>query len=300
MNSSDSQMTTKVLGDVALRAPHYPALPDAPVFTSAFQSYLNGVIVAFGSCRSSQHETNEDCVRIDLRKMLFGVSDGISKGVDGHVASERALIALFENRIALTHESALERFSDANRAVANALMGQGGATAVVARLVGSHLYVYNVGDCRAYLLRRSLFSRPSTIEQVTSDHVIREGTQAQSSSLDSDNQSKLAQAIGYWVFEVGRHKRTLRSGDVVLLCSDGVYKTGALDAVFATLSAHRKMTLNNLKELCRSVAVESAQCGDDSSVLMFQYFGYVHVRHGLWLTFAIAVFIFFFSTLVVI
>jgi len=96
-----------------------------------------------------------------------------------------------------------------------------GTTVCMASLVGSVLYVANVGDSRLYLLRGNLI-------QVTRDHSVVEefiarGQMVRGSAEYYQNKNKITKAIGCFdTVEPDYFELDLVPGDKFLLCSDGL------------------------------------------------------------------------------
>ena len=97
-----------------------------------------------------------------------------------------------------------------------------GTTFVAATVVGTELYVANVGDSRLYLIDQE------KISQITQDHslveeMIRRGELRREDARFHPNKNVITRALGANVnivpdfFEV-----SVSPGDVVLLCSDGL------------------------------------------------------------------------------
>jgi len=115
-----------------------------------------------------------------------------------------------------------------------------GSTATVAASRGRDLVVAQVGDSRAYVLRRR------TLVQVTRDdtllqEALRSGTLLPSDAASFPHRNVLIQALGTGIApKVGVTVLSARRGDVLLLCTDGVH--GQIDdaVLRATLLRHRE------------------------------------------------------------
>lgn len=98
-----------------------------------------------------------------------------------------------------------------------------GTTVTLAYSLQDELFVVHVGDSRCYLLRER------QLQQVTSDHTItqelvRKGMLAASEASSHHLRHVITNAIGgaEQGVQVEFHQRALRSGDCLLLCSDGL------------------------------------------------------------------------------
>lgn len=161
--------------------------------------------------------------------LLLAVADGMGGHLAGEIASATALEALHS---ALGTGVALrEAFHAANDSVLRAASGDSARSGMGTTLVGvlferGEYRVGNVGDSRAYRMRGD------RIEQVTDDHsfiaeAIREGSMSPHEAARSPWRNALTRAIGTErsvqvdVFGPIRPE----PGEVLLLCSDGLYKS---------------------------------------------------------------------------
>ena len=159
-------------------------------------------------------ETNEDryLVREGRNGTLIAVADGVGGEAGGEMASAAAIDALaagyFNASAAQPAEALAAAIRGANDAVLSAAgeSGQKGAasTLVAAAIDGSSAVIGNLGDSRAYLLR------DGEIRMVTADHA-------------GDYQSSITRFVGDpRGVQPDVFVETLRAGDRLLLCSDGL------------------------------------------------------------------------------
>jgi protein phosphatase len=96
-------------------------------------------------------------------------------------------------------------------------------TVVLAAVKGSVMYVVNVGDSRAYILRNG------ELTQLTEDHtlvnmLLKDGSITPEEAKNHPNRNTITRAIGA---EAGLKPDFFRieiaDGDVVILCTDGLY-----------------------------------------------------------------------------
>ena len=190
--------------------------------------------------RGRVRERNEDFVggpegippeKLKQKGRLYVVADGMG----GHLGGQRAAQLAVERVIqeyyrdpSLDIPGSLERaiklanaeiYSEAARNPAYKGMG---STIVAAVVRGDDLYVANVGDSRAYLVRGS------SIQQITRDHswiaeALRAGTITPEQALTHPNRGVVTRSLGGGPdVRVDRFHRKIQPGDVVLLCSDGL------------------------------------------------------------------------------
>jgi len=179
---------------------------------------------------------NEDAVApqdmgIEAGPFMVGVADGMGGHVGGEVASRLALEA------ALAAEGdVVERVRIANRVVVDAavedpsLQGMG-TTLVLASFADDVMEIGHVGDSRAYLLR------PPDLTQITTDHSwiaekVASGEITVEEARTHPYRSVITRALGLQPdVDVDRERRTLQSGDRVLICSDGLTNMVGADQI---------------------------------------------------------------------
>jgi serine/threonine protein phosphatase PrpC len=116
-----------------------------------------------------------------------------------------------------------------------------GTTLTIARIMGSQLQVVHVGDSRAYLLRQERLHR------LTRDHtyvqlLVDSGELTEEQAARFGARHVLVNALGGFTddVEVDVDRLTLKSGDRLLLCSDGLTDLVEDDAIRQVLMDCRK------------------------------------------------------------
>jgi PPM family protein phosphatase len=166
---------------------------------------------------------NEDAIGWDAGRGLWLVADGMGGHASGQTASQVVKAAVLADdgpadiaeRLVRAHEAVLEAAS-----ADEALTGMG-ATAVVARVAGHRLEVTWVGDSRAYLWRKG------RLTQLSRDHsyveVLREQNLLSEEQIRGHPHANLVtQTLGHGDPQPSVVQTPLRSGDRILLCSDGL------------------------------------------------------------------------------
>ena len=123
-------------------------------------------------------------------------------------------------------KEALQSCQKSIRAVAsqNPEMNGMGTTMTMVYIVWPRAFVVHVGDSRCYLLRNS------HLDQITDDHTMA-ALVARASQVDCQQARKASMGNALWKALGGRsddlsvdvYKLSLEKGDVLLLCTDGVY-----------------------------------------------------------------------------
>jgi len=169
-------------------------------------------------------------LNVDWRGVLIAVSDGMGGAEAGEVASAMALHGL---RLEMpsgeggTAEAALRASVEkANQDVWQTAADTGrtgmGATLTAILIHGKRAYVAEVGDSRAYLLRGNRFVQ-LTRDQSFVQNMLDTGAITRGQIATLPNKNAILQAIGTRPsVVVAMNRFTLRQGDRILLCSDGL------------------------------------------------------------------------------
>ena len=97
-----------------------------------------------------------------------------------------------------------------------------GTTATVAGLLGDTLYVAQVGDSRAYLVRDGV-ARQITKDQSLMQKLIEAGELTEEEAAQSERRNIILQALGPEpLVKIELTHQQVRRGDVLVLCSDGL------------------------------------------------------------------------------
>ena len=197
---------------------------------------------------------------------LFAVADGMGGALAGELASRIAVQALSElveegsdeERLASTVRLANRRVAE--RATSDPRASGMGST-VTAALVGPRSVAFaHVGDSRAYLWRGGVLTRLSDDHSLVAEWV-KAGALAPEEAALHPQRSVITRALGAdWRVDVDTWTTPARSGDVILLCTDGL--TGFVDeaAIASTLAENDDLdaAVNAL------VAAANAAGGEDN------------------------------------
>ena len=188
---------------------------------------------------------NEDSYHIDPERGLFIVADGMGGHVAGEVASRLAVQTIQEFMRLSDTDSEItwpfefdENLSEggnriqaaiqlANREIGRHMASQEehrgmGTTVVTAVIADDSCYIGHVGDSRAYLIR------DGEIRQLTRDHTfvneqVEKGFLSKAEADRHPARNILTRAVGSADdLTVDLSETPLKSGDYVLLCSDGL------------------------------------------------------------------------------
>jgi protein phosphatase len=250
------------------------------------------LLSGFMTDSGKRRDRNEDALLMMPERNIFAVADGVGGHNRGDVASKKAVSGirefLNENPLPLrpaggTRPEAMPPgiadesgqcplkayfmrcFRSINEniiAMARsdpALAGMA-TTAVAAYLDDGVLYLTNIGDSRAYVMRGE------EIRQLTEDHsfvntLVRSGALTKSEARLHPRKNMITQALGIEInIEPDFYRFELQSGDLILLCTDGLSGELTDEEIRVTASSAREPA-----EKCeRLVAAANDRGGNDN------------------------------------
>lgn len=179
----------------------------------------------------------EDPQIVASKGALFVVADGMGGHTHGEAASQLAVNTLREvyyqeesgslrTLLRLAMEQANTRIYEQNMAESPQAKPEKmmATTCVAAAVRGDTLYAANVGDGRVYIVRAG------QAQQITLDHsvvarYVREGLISKEQAADHPERNKIYRALGiHDTVEVDTFSAPVRAGDVLLLCTDGLWE----------------------------------------------------------------------------
>ena len=194
--------------------------------------------VGFKTDKGKRRKNNEDACFVIPNKNVYILCDGVGGHNSGEVASRKTVsgIAEYVNDNSLDDVKTFrtvktyfnncvqkinyEIMTEARSSVENRGMA---TTLVVSYFRGSKLYVLNVGDSRAYILRNG------ELKQITEDHtyvnsLIKAGVITEEQAEAHENKNMITRAIGAdYSVQADFFQAVVHPGDIVLMCSDGLY-----------------------------------------------------------------------------
>ncbi|HET7372913.1 MAG TPA: Stp1/IreP family PP2C-type Ser/Thr phosphatase [Gemmatimonadaceae bacterium] len=201
------------------------------------------------------HETRHEPV--GPKGTLFMVADGMGGAAAGEIASAMAVeIILGELRTnwVAAESSDTEAFVRAIRQAARTANEQinayaahhpeyrgMGTTATIAGLLGDTLYLAQVGDSRAYLVRNGV-TRQITKDQSLMQKLIEAGELTEEEAEHSERRNIILQALGPEpTINIDLTHQSVRRGDTLVLCSDGLSGQVSKDEIAAIVSAEQDL-----------------------------------------------------------
>ncbi len=201
-------------------------------------------------------EKNEDAVGFLKKDRVIIVADGVGGNNSGEVASLKAVdgvIRFIERHpleglcsgemieayfgMCLEEINQIVRLSSKQNETYRGMA----TTIVIAYLTGDMLYVMNVGDSRAYIFRAG------ELKQITEDHtyvnkLIKDGLITPEEAETHQNRNMITRAIGadYYV-ETDFFKCPVIPGDILVMCTDGLYTEIDRDSMIQVLDSAESM-----------------------------------------------------------
>ena len=224
------------------------------------------------SDRGCKRPANEDAFGYSVEHGMYLVCDGMGGAAAGEVASSLAveeMLRLLGGGAGEENESLLQRVQKAVAATNEAIYSRSrrnprlsgmGTTMVALMTEGSRVLVINIGDSRVYRLRNH------RLEQLTQDHSlvdeqVREGRLTPAEALRSPLRNVITRALGTQsAVTPDIYALDAESGDLFLLCSDGLTRELADAEIQSLLSADLPLD----KRCARLVEAAKKSGGNDN------------------------------------
>ena len=168
---------------------------------------------------------------------LFIIADGMGGHGNGQEASQLAIRAMRESilmtlQLGIEDEAFPELLSEAVQSASRSIYKRNqqrhadmGTTTTAALLWGTTAYIANVGDSRTYIYREV-----DGLTQVTQDHstvarLVKRGAISAGDVYTHPKRNEIYRSLGnHPTVEVDTFTVTVQSGDILLLCSDGLWE----------------------------------------------------------------------------
>jgi serine/threonine protein phosphatase PrpC len=187
------------------------------------------------------------------RGTVLGVCDGMGGAAAGEVASQLAVDIIYEKLSAgdppRNHDDLARRLVNSVEEAGGRIFGEAradrtrrgmGTTATIAALLDSRLFVAQVGDSRAYVLRGDKFVQVSR-DQSLVNQLIEAGQLTEEEAETFEHNNIILQALGTAeTVQVDLTYVDLRLGDTLLVCSDGLSGMVRADEMREVLLSNRE------------------------------------------------------------
>jgi serine/threonine protein phosphatase PrpC len=175
------------------------------------------------------------------RGIVLGVCDGMGGAAAGEVASQMAVDIIYERFVTADppndHDTLARRLVRAVEAAGQRIFNEArmdrsrrgmGTTATIAALIDGRMFVAQVGDSRAYILRNGQMMQV-TRDQSLVTQLIEAGQLTEEEAETFEHNNIILQALGTAdTVQVDLTYVDLRRGDRLMMCSDGL--TGMIRA----------------------------------------------------------------------
>ena len=234
------------------------------------------ISVGFKTDKGMLRSCNEDSLFVMPAQQLYIVADGVGGHNSGELASRMSVgymaqyvamhpisavtdrkelrsyfLKCFQGANMLIHSKSLEEESNNGMAT----------TTVLCYLDGGDCYVVNVGDSRAYLVREGV------MRQLTEDHtlvqdMLRSGLLSKEEAVTHPDRNMITKAIGgEETVEPDFYRFETCPGDVILLCTDGLYGEVRSERILELASEYQSM-----HELAKQLVVEANESGGKDNI----------------------------------
>ena len=242
---------------------------------------MQGHVFGFRTDTGRRRDGNEDALLFLPNCGVYAVADGVGGQNSGEIASKNAMVGIErfieenpldiadglegkyrENWLRSYFQRCLQKVNSEimQEALSDPLMSSMATTLVLCLLDMESIYVVNMGDSRAYVLREGILT------QLTEDHtyvnkLINDGTLTRSEARQHPQKNIITKALGSAKYtEPDFYRFDLHEGDRILLCSDGLHGELTDDEITSILS--RKAELNTICRLLVDAANEKG--GNDN------------------------------------
>ncbi len=212
--------------------------------------------------------------RVGERGTLFGVCDGMGGAAAGEIASQLAVDIIYEKLAEgeppPNHDALARRLVNAVEEAGGRIFGEAradrtrrgmGTTSTIAALLDGRLFVAQVGDSRAYVLRGDKFVQVSR-DQSLVNQLIEAGQLTEEEAETFEHNNIILQALGTAeTVQVDLTYVDLRRGDVLLVCSDGLSGMVRADEMREVLLTHREPF-----DACRELVDRANRAGGHDNV----------------------------------
>ena len=229
---------------------------------------------------------NEDRLLCSEELRLFAVADGIGGLPHGAEAAEMAVITILREAQADADKGRgpdlVRGVLSANSAVlalANQLAPRVGigTTLCVASITGGRLHLANVGDSRCYLFREGK-TRLLTYDDTMENEVLERRRHGEQVVMEDHYHNAITRCIGQPMpLDVKVAEHALQTGDLILVCSDGISRLLHDSEIGKHLSVQKSPAL-----ILSALIAEALACGgtDNATGVIVRVDSLGHHAHG--------------------
>lgn len=231
-------------------------------------------------------DVHDGVIEVGLRGVVLVVADGMGGAAAGEIASEMAVEAVLDtfraqwmNNVGRDTDTFVETIRDAADTANHRIFAYAGAhpehagmgtTATIAGLLGNSLYLAQVGDSRAYIVRDGV-AQQITKDQSLMQQLIEAGEMTPDQAEVSERRNIILQALGPdSTVRPDFTQQPLARGDTLVLCSDGLTTHLRANDIARIVTASR-----DPDDACEQlIAAANADGGHDNiTVVVTQFHG---------------------------
>lgn len=214
---------------------------------------------------------------ISDRGMIFLVADGMGGAAAGELASEMAAVEIHRQMVDGWTTAPLgneETFATNLRRAVEAANGElheyavshpevrgMGTTATVVGVWGDRLYLAQIGDSRAYLIRGDT-TRQLTRDQSLTQRLVEVGELTEEEAETSERRNIILQALGPDArVKVDLSWQMLQRGDLLIICSDGLSSVVRRDDIGAVAAE-----AGDVQRMCERLVMMANERGGPDNI----------------------------------
>ncbi len=179
---------------------------------------------------------------------MFVVADGLGGHDAGEIASDLVVRIVsesyYQDTSSETGAALVQAVRQANIALSHSIELEGrsvksmGTTCIAAVVQGATLYVANVGDSRAYIVREG------KAQQISQDHSwvaeqVRSGAMTEAEARKHEKSNQIYRCMGERTdVEIDLFTEPVQNGDILVLCTDGLTGVVPDDEIAAIVTRH--------------------------------------------------------------
>jgi len=238
----------------------------------------------FQESRKGSRSLNQDRIAYTYSRdtLLLVVADGMGGHAGGEIAAQIAVrlfidrfqqeaTPILKNPLTFLHETMVKAHAALGSYSAQFSMLETPRTTCVACVVqGGHAYWVHVGDSRLYLYRRgALISQTRDHSKV--QYLVDQGLIGPGEVADHPDRNKVYSCLGGTVDPVIdlSNRTALRDGDIIVLCTDGLWGTVPSDEIATWLTT--TAILKAAPEMMREAERRGGLDGDNLSAVVVRW-----------------------------
>ncbi|MGV7094502.1 PP2C family protein-serine/threonine phosphatase [Desulfovibrio sp. QI0434] len=224
-------------------------------------SSLNNYQYDYFSIPKQGKKTNEDSLMLPFLHhdgIYFAIADGVGGNGNGDIASKLAIDIckkILSSSIHISMHALLENiwneyieYLRPRRKYINAA-----TTLTICKICDQNMTIGHIGDCRVYILKNKHISR------ITNDHTLSNVINVHELKKYKHNfDNIITSSLSYNKYTADVIQRTLQPESIIIICSDGVYKTFSDRTILSFFPDYKKAKdgFENMKKQIKSLTLK--------------------------------------------